>query len=82
MVEPEYYVLRTDKMTDPHYFAGGVETSFGMAVGICRTVFQAYEFTTRKDAKQCIKECGLNEADWSISECGQVGVSDSLMPTT
>lgn len=62
------YVLRTDKLSKPHYFVGLVEGEFfGTVTGISPIVFNAMEFDTDAEAIAAIEECDLG-SDWTVSE--------------
>lgn len=80
MTPETYYVLRTDKMSVPHYFAGiSDQVTVGLGTTLTTLIFAAWQFATREDAEEARRECGLAD-DFTISDC-EMGMSDNLMPS-
>lgn len=73
--EQTYYVLRTDKLSAPHYFGGAVELGIKPGIVITDLIFNAYQFASRADAEEAKADCGL--PDFEISECS-AGMSPAL----
>ena len=80
MTPGTYYVLRTDKLSAPYYFAGvSDQVTFGLGTTLTPLIFAAWQFATREDAEEARRECGLAH-DFTISDC-EMGMSDNLMPS-
>lgn len=69
------FVVKTEKLTPPAWFAGMVDGNIGQLVCIARNPFDAWQFRTEREAKRCRKELG---ADWIITELSGFGMSDNL----
>tara|TARA_R110000851_G_scaffold308778_1_gene467861 strand:- start:7015 stop:7251 length:237 start_codon:yes stop_codon:yes gene_type:complete len=72
-----YFVLRTDKLSTPHYFVGATEGVMFHTTHISQSIFEAMEFEQRDGAEQAIIELDFDD-DFTISEVGTPEVSDSL----
>ena len=71
------FVLRTDKLGAPHYFAGLVGMQLGHGITLTTIPFMALDFATRAEAEECITDIGA--ADWlTISELGPFHASANL----
>ncbi len=69
------YVIRTDKLSKPHYFAGAFDTGMGHGISLSPHIFGAWYFDTKKEATDLIKQIGPD--DYTVSEVTS-GVSQSL----
>lgn len=59
------FVIRTDKLSKPFYFAGVVPGAIGFSLAISPVIFNAHHFDSRKEAEGLI-ETPLGP-DWTIS---------------
>jgi hypothetical protein len=59
-----------------HWFAGSFEGPVGLIIGLAPVIFDAYEFGTREEAEECIREA-LSSDEWEVSEI-VVDMSDDL----
>ena len=71
------FVVRTDKLGDPRYFAGAIELRVTGALGviICQTPFDAVVFEDRQEPEELIANA-LSDC-WTVSEI-DVGSSPNL----
>lgn len=62
------FVIRTDKLSKPQYFAGCIHLDMG-GVGVVHTdtIFSAAFFPSRKAAEKAMMDIGPE--DYSVSEC-------------
>jgi hypothetical protein len=73
------YVLRTEAIGDPKYFAGTVELPMGFGVTLTKIIFGAFIFDDEGDAKQAVKD--MPDYSFTVSPC-EFGMSDSLAQGT
>ncbi len=69
------YVVRTDKLERPHYFAGAFDTGMGHGISLSPNIFGAWHFDTKREANDVIAEIGPN--DYTVSSVSS-GVSENL----
>lgn len=69
------YVIRTDKLSSPHYWAGFAEGSMGLMPIISSMIFDARHLDNRPEAERIVEHLG---ADWTISETSGLKMSRSL----
>lgn len=70
------FVIRTDKLSRPHYWAGVAKGNVGMSSAITTSIFDAWFFDDRAEAERLLKNLSL-EADFTISEVS-AGMSPKL----
>lgn len=69
------FVIRTDKLSSPHYWAGFAEGNMGLMLIISPVVFNARHLNDRPEAEKIVQHLG---ADWTISEVSAPKMSRSL----
>jgi len=72
------YILRTDKLSKPHYFAGALDAEISPTPVITSVIFNAWGMKTEDEANDVRKLLG--EDDWTISQVSDVGFSQNLAP--
>jgi hypothetical protein len=77
--KPMQYVLRTDKLSSPKYFAGTCEATFGFDIILTANIFEAFYFDDEAEALGLIEEIGPD--DYTVSEV-EVGMSEDLAALT
>ena len=70
------FVIRTDKLSSPHYWAGVTPGNVGLVIAISPMVYNAWAIDDRAEAEKVIKQ-HLGD-DWTISEISRVQTSKSL----
>ena len=63
------YVLRTDKLSSPHYFAGTMDRTMSLCICIAPVIFDAWFFEDRQEAEDVLSEIG---DDWIVSETSPI----------
>lgn len=58
MKDTQQFVLRTDKMSTPHYFSGAFEANFGEGICLSPLSLNAYFFDTQEEAEDAKETLG------------------------
>lgn len=69
------FVIKTNKLSKPQYFAGTIEVPMGFGVSLTNTIFGAYYFDNENEALEVINSIGSD--DYYTSEV-ETGMSSNL----
>lgn len=72
------FVIRTDKLSSPHYWAGVTHGNVGIVHAISPSVWNAWPIDDRTEAERILKSLG---DDWTISEVSAPKATRSLRRT-
>lgn len=70
------YVIRTEALGKPHWFAGSVESPFGPSVVMSPLIFNAWGFETEEEAQNLVDAVLGNV--WSVAFVSDVSASQNL----